>query len=91
MAEIRIEQKQRSLMPLFVGLALAALLVIGLTLVFADTNSGAAGEGPREVGNPPEKTPEQRPEKKKDETPRRLQQWADHVPDTPDTPLIRAA
>jgi hypothetical protein len=33
-------------------------------------------------------------EKKKDETPRHLQQWADHVPDTsldtPEAALIRA-
>lgn len=87
MAEIRIEQNQRNLMPWFVGLALVALLVIGLTLVFADTGTGTAGEGAREVGNAPEKTPE----KKKDETPRRLQQWADHAPDTCDATLFRAA
>jgi len=87
-AEIRIEQTQRNLVPWFIGVALVALLVIGLTLVFADTTrTGAAGEGAREVGNPPEKTPE----KKKDETPRRLQHWAEHVPDTPGTYLIRAA
>lgn len=88
MAEIRIEQNQRNLMPWFVGLALVALLIIGLSLVFADTRPGTAGgEGAREVGNAPEKTPE----KKTDETPRRLQQWADHVPDTSDATLIRAA
>lgn len=88
MAEIRIEQQQRNLMPWFIGVALVALLVIGLTLVFADTRTaGTAGEGAREVGNPTETTPE----KKKDETPRRLQQWADHVPDTSDATLIRAA
>jgi len=51
--------------------------------VFDDTRTGTAGgEGAREVGNPPEK---------KDETPRRLQQWADHVPGTSEATLIRAA
>ena len=87
MAEIRIEQNQRNLMPWFIGLALVALLIIGLTLVFDDTRMGTAGEGASEVGTPPQKAPE----KKKDETPRRLQQWADHVHDTSDATLIRAA
>jgi hypothetical protein len=87
-AEIRIEQTQRNFMPWFIGLALVALLVIGLTLVFADPRTDTTGgEGAREVGNAPEQTPE----KKKDATPRRLQQWADHVAAPSDTLLIRAA
>lgn len=81
MAEIRIEQKQRSLMPWFVGLALTALLIIGLTLVYADT--GVAGPGVPEV--------DKAHEKKKDETPRRLQQWADHLPEVPEAARLRAA
>jgi len=67
-AEIQIEQQPRSLLPWLIGLALLALMVIGLTLVFADTNAGTVEDGAPGIGRAQEK--------KKDETPRRLQQWA---------------
>jgi len=67
-AEIQIEQQPRSLLPWLIGLALLALMVIGLTLVFADPNPGTVEDGVPEIGKVHEK--------KKDETPRRLQQWA---------------
>lgn len=71
MAEIRMdEHSQNNVLPWLLGLALLALVIIGLVLALADTASGAdVGGGTREVGAPQE-------EEKKDETPRRLQQWA---------------
>jgi len=66
-AEIQIERTQRSLLPWLIGLVLVALLVIGLVLVFADSG-GAVEDNAPEVGRAQEK--------KRDETPRRLQQWA---------------
>ncbi len=62
-----MERTQRSLLPWLIGLALLALLVIGLTLVVADSR-GVVEDSAPEVGKAQQK--------KKDETPRRLQQWA---------------
>lgn len=73
MAEIRIERKQRGALPWLIGLALVALVVIGLTLAFADSTVEPVGDGAREVGNVQK---EKQQEKKKDEVPRRLQYWA---------------
>ena len=67
MAEIRIEHTQRNLLPWLIGLALLALLVIGLTLAFADSGGAVENDVPG-IGRVQEKT--------RDETPRRLQQWA---------------
>lgn len=67
MAEIQVEHKERNVLPWLLGLALLALVVAGFVLVLADSPSGADAGAPREVGNPQEQ---------KDETPRRLQQWA---------------
>ena len=75
MAEIRIERKQRGALPWLIGLALVALVVIGLTLAFADTEVGTTGDGAREVGNV-QKEKQQEKKKKENEVPRRLQQWA---------------
>jgi hypothetical protein len=71
-AEIRIERKQHNLLPWLLGLALLAVVVIGLVLALAGSASGADAGGAQEVVNPQEP--------KKDETPRRLQQWAALVP-----------
>jgi hypothetical protein len=69
-AEIRTEEHpQSNVLPWLLGLALLALVIIGLVLSLADSASGADVIGPREAGSTQEK-------KKKDETPRRLQQWA---------------
>ena len=68
MAEIRIERKQHNLLPWLFGLALLAVVILGLVLSLADSASGADAGGAHEVVNPQEP--------KKDETPRRLQQWA---------------
>lgn len=68
MAEIRIERKQHNVLPWLLGLALLAVVILGLVLVLADSASGADAGGAHEVVNPQEP--------KKDETPRRLQQWA---------------
>lgn len=78
MAEIRIERKQRGALPWLFGLALVALVVIGLTLAFADSELGPAGNGAREVGNAQKEKQKQEQEQKKKEkeVPRRLQQWA---------------
>jgi hypothetical protein len=75
-AEIRIERKQRGALPWLVGLALVALVVIGLTLAFADSEVGSTGNGAREVGNVQKEKQEQEQKKKEKEVPRRLQQWA---------------
>lgn len=75
MAEIRIERKQRGALPWLIGLALVALVVIGLTLAFADSEVGLPGDGAREVGNVQKEKQEQQKKKEK-EVPRRLQQWA---------------
>lgn len=73
MAEIRIERKQRGVLPWILGMALVALVVIGFVLVLADRAAGRLDvEGAREAGNIQEAPPEQ---PKKDETPRHLQQW----------------
>lgn len=71
MAEIRIERKQHNLLPWLLGLALLAVVISGLVLTFADSASGADAGGAHEVVNPQEPQ-----EPKKDEIPRRLQQWA---------------
>jgi hypothetical protein len=72
-AEIRMEEHtQHNVLPWLLGLALLALVIIGLVLSLADSASGADVVGPRAVGSSEEK--------KKDETPRRLQQWALEVP-----------
>jgi len=72
-AEIRMEERtQTNVLPWLLGLALLALVIIGLVLALADSASGADVGGAREVGTT-------RPEKK-DETPRRLQQWASAGP-----------
>lgn len=69
MAEIRMERDQNNVLPWLLGLALLALVIIGLVVALADSASGAVDTvEPREAGSAPEK--------KKDETPRRLQQWA---------------
>lgn len=68
MAEIRIERKQHNLLPWLLGLALLAVVILGLLLNLADSASGPDAGGAHEVVNPQEQ--------KKDETPRRLQQWA---------------
>ena len=67
MAEIQVEHKERNVFPWLLGLALLALVIVGLILTLADSAAGADAGGAREVVNPQEK---------KDETPRRLQQWA---------------
>ncbi|HJX28957.1 MAG TPA: hypothetical protein VJ885_13685 [Thermoanaerobaculia bacterium] len=74
MAEIRIERKQRGVLPWILGLALVALVVIGFVLVLADRDAGRLEkvEEAREAGNVQEAQPEQ---PKKDKTPRHLQQW----------------
>jgi hypothetical protein len=72
-AEIRVEHRQRGMLPWLIGLALVALVVIGLTLAYADSDAGAVGSGPREVGNPQE---EPKKEEKENKVPRRLQYWA---------------
>lgn len=82
MVETGIVEEQRSFMPWLIGLALAVLLVIGMTLVFAD-DTRATGETVPDIGKAHEK--------KKDATPRHLQQWADHVPGTPQAVPARAA
>lgn len=68
MAEIRMDPTQNNVLPWLLGLALLALVIIGLVLALADSASGADVGGAREVGTTQEE--------KKDETPRRLQQWA---------------
>lgn len=73
MAEIRIEHEQRGMLPWLIGLALVALVVIGLTLAFADSSAGVVEDGAREVGNPQQ---EPKKEDKQDKVPRRLQYWA---------------
>jgi hypothetical protein len=67
-AEIRIERKQHNLLPWLLGVALLAVVIIGMVLTLADSASGADAGGAHEVVNPQEP--------KKDEIPRRLQQWA---------------
>lgn len=74
MAEIRIERKQRGALPWLIGLALVALVVIGLTLAFADSAVEPVGDGAREVGNVQKE--KQQDKKKENEVPRRLQYWA---------------
>ena len=72
-AEIRMEeQSQNNVLPWLLGLALLALVIIGLVLALADNASGADVGRAREVGTTQEE--------KKDETPRRLQQWASAGP-----------
>lgn len=74
MAEIRIERR-RGVLPWILGVALLALVVIGLVLVLADRDAGRLNEA-REAGNiheGPQETP--KTDAKKDETPRHLQQW----------------
>lgn len=66
MAEIRTERTPMNVLPWLLGLALFALVVIGLGLALADTPAGEDTGGAREVGTSQEE---------KDETPRRLQQW----------------
>lgn len=66
MAEIRMERTQNNVLSWLLGLALLALVIIGLFLVLADSASGADAGGAREAGDAQEE----------DETPRRLQQWA---------------
>ncbi len=78
MAEIRMERTQSNVMTWLLGLALLALVIIGLVLVAADSAAGADANGVHEVGNPQEGTQED----EKDETPRRLQQWASADPAT---------
>lgn len=73
MAEIQVEHNERNVLPWLLGLALLALVIVGLVLMLADSAAGADTGGAREVGNPQEQTPQ---EPKKDETPRRLQYWA---------------
>ena len=73
MAEIRMERTPNNVLPWLLGLALLALVIIGLVLALADNASGADVGGAREVGN-------SQKEEKEDETPRRLQQWALVVP-----------
>ncbi len=68
MAEIRMERTQNNVLPWLLGLALLALVIIGLVLALADSASGADAGGAREVGTTQDE--------EKDETPRRLQQWA---------------
>lgn len=70
MAEIRTERTQNNVLPWLLGLALLALVIIGLVLAMADSASGADTGDAREVGTTQEE------EEEKDETPRRLQQWA---------------
>jgi hypothetical protein len=72
-AEIQVEHKERNVLPWLLGLALVALVIVGFLLVLADSAASADAGGAREVGNPQEASPQ---EKKKDETPRRLQYWA---------------
>lgn len=72
MADIRMERSQNNVLPWLLGLALFALVIIGLILALAESASGADAGGAREVGTTQEE--------KKDETPRRLQQWARAVP-----------
>jgi hypothetical protein len=71
-AEIRMERTQNTVLPWLLGLALLALIIIGFVVALADSASGADAIEPREVGSAPGK--------KKDETPRRLQQWASIQP-----------
>lgn len=66
-----MEHPQRSLLPWLIGVVLLALLVIGLTLVVADSGGSVEPNVP-DVGKVQEK--------KKDQTPRRLQQWAACAP-----------
>ena len=69
MAEIRIEHKQRGVLPWILGLALVALVVLGMTLALVDRTAGKVEDSSaREAGHL------QEPEK--DETPRHLRQWA---------------
>jgi hypothetical protein len=88
-AEIRIERKQRGALPWLIGLALVALVVIGLTLAFADSEVGSTGDGAREVGNVQKEKQEQK--KKEKEVPRRLQQWALSLEAGPEAAQTRAA
>lgn len=79
MADIRIERTESHTLHWLLGIALVALVVIGLFLVLADGASGAdaGGGGAREAGDAQEE----------DEVPRRLQQWALTLPAQP----VRAA
>ena len=72
MTEIGTERTQSHVLPWLLGLALLALVILGMVVSLADSASGADAGPAREVGSAPEK--------KKDETPRRLQQWALAVP-----------
>lgn len=75
MAEIRIERKQRGVLPWIFGVALLALVVIGFVLVLADRDAGRLNEA-QEAGNIQEGQQESsEKDAKKDETPRHLQQW----------------
>ena len=67
MTEIGMEHPQNNVLPWLLGLALLALVITGLLLILADSASEADPGGAREVGTTREE---------KDETPRRLQQWA---------------
>lgn len=80
MAEIRIERKQRGVLPWFLGLALAALVVLGVTLALTGRTAGRAEDSSaREAGSLQEPA--------KDETPRHLRQWAS----VPQAGRLRAA
>jgi hypothetical protein len=85
-AEIRVERKQRGVLPWLLSLALLTLVVIGFVLVLADRDAGRLEEveAAREAGSIQEAQPE---EPKKDETPRHLQQWVS----IPESDTVRAA
>lgn len=68
--EIRIERKQRSMLPWILALVLLAL-AIGLALALGSHDLDRVDDV-REVGDVQEAPDDQ---KKRDETPRHLQQW----------------
>ena len=79
MAEIRIERKQRSILPLIIGLVLLVLVIWGLSKVSHRAETGKRGRGATAA------------DAFRDETPPRLRQYALATGVAAEEPASRAA
>ena len=79
MAEIRIERKQRSILPLIIGLILLVLMIWGLSKVSQRAEAGKRGRGAKAV------------DAFRDDTPPRLRQYALAAGVAAEEPAFRAA